>query len=418
MAHLLQSHSVHLRGISAVNTTNTTSVAYEGWINSPNGRGRIDILWGCLLTTFLCTWTSLHLNIPAPRDRELQRGLRKLRWMVQAFVAPELILGLATAQKVEARRSINLWKDSGNYRWTIYHGFYATMGGFMLQPRDSRPFPVNYKQLHYLVMGGYVSFPNITETKIRCMGKQDTFQKGLTLLQLGWFIVQCIGRAIQHLPLTTLELATSGLALYTLASYCQWFHKPLDADEVTIITSRKSTREILIEAGKAANKPYIHTPLDFIGDSSPSWHAEIQPHLGFRAGLKERPLPRVPNDTLPIIGANLDAIFLFIVIMTYSCLHVIAWNFHFPTRIEQTIWRVNCIIMVTTTFVFFFRQACRELRYIGKATINWQALVSSAAVLIYTAARMYIVVECFVSLRSLPVGAFDSVQWSNFIPHF
>lgn len=199
MAQVLQSHSVHLRGISAVNTTNTTSVAYEGWVNSPNGRGTIDILWGCLLTTFLCTWTSLHLNMPGPHDRELQRGLRKLRWMVQAFVAPELTLGFATAQKAEARRSIKLWKDSGNYRWTIYHGFYATMGGFVLQPRDSTPFPVNYKQLHYLVMGGYVSFPDITETKIRCMGKQDTFQKGLTLLQLGWFIVQCIGRACPSL---------------------------------------------------------------------------------------------------------------------------------------------------------------------------------------------------------------------------
>lgn len=337
--------------------------------------------------------------------------------MVQAFVAPELILGLATAQKVEARRSIKLWNDSGYNNWTIYHGFYATMGGFILQPPDSRPFPVNYKQLHYLVTHGYVLFPDITERKIRCMGKQDTFQKVLTLLQLGWFIVQCIGRAIQHLPLTTLELATSGLALCTLASYCQWFHKPLDAEEAAIITSQRSTMEILIQAGQAAARPYVRTPLDFVGDSSPSWLTEIQPHLRFRAGPKERPLPRVPNDTLPIIGSNLDAIFLFIVIMTYSCLHAIAWNFHFPTRTEQTIWRVNCIIMITTAFVFFLCQFCLKLGRL-RLTINWQALVSSAAVVIYTAARMYIAIECFVSLRSLPIGAFDSVQWSNFIPHF
>ena len=418
MAHHLFSHSLYRSEVSAVNTTNTTSFAYEGWVNSPNGRGTVDILWGCLLTIFLCTWTSLHLNLPAPRDHDLQRGLRKLRWMVQAFLAPEFILGLATGQKVEARRSMSLWNRSGYTHWTIYHGFYATMGGFILQPRDSGPFPVNSMQLHYLVTRGYVPFPEITETKIRCMGKQDTFQKILTLLQLGWFIVQCIGRAIQHLPITTLELATSGLALCTLASYCQWFHKPLDAEEATIITSEKSTREILIEAGEAANKPYSHTPLDFIGGSSPSWHAMIQPHLRFRAGVKERPLPRVPNDTLPVIGANLDAIFLLTIIMTYSCLHLIPWNFHFPTRVEQKIWRANCIIMITTAFTFFLCQFCRGLRWLSVLVINWQALISSVAVVIYTAARMYIAVECFVGLRSLPTGAYDSIQWSNFIPHF
>ena len=418
MAHQSFSHTLHRSEVSAVNTTNITPFTSEGWVDSPNGRGTIDILWGCLLTTFLCTWTSLHLNLPAPHDHDLQRGLRKLRWMVQAFLAPEFILGLATGQKIEARRSISLWNLSGYTHWTIYHGFYATMGGFILQPRDSRPFPVNSIQLHYLVTRGYVPFPEITETKIRGMGKQDTFQKILTLLQLGWFIVQCIGRAIQHLPITTLELATSGLALCTLASYCQWFHKPLDAEEATIIESGKSTMEILIEAGEVADKPYVYTPLDFIGGSSPSWHTVIQPHLGFRAGVKERPLPRVPNDTLPVIGANLDAIFLLAIVMTYSCLHLIAWNFHFPTRVEQKIWRVNCIIMITTAITFFSCQFCRGLRWLSRLVVDWQDLVSSAAVVIYTAARIYIAVECFVGLRSLPIGAYDSIQWSNFIPHF
>ena len=418
MAHHLLSHSLPLREVSAVDTANITSSASEGWVSSPNRRGTIDILWGCLLTTFLCTWTSLHLNLPALSEHNLQRWLRRLRWMVQAFLAPEFILGLATGQKVEARRSISLWKDSGYDEWTIYHGFYATMGGFILQPRDSKPFPVDYKQLHYLVTRGYVRFPDITETKIRKMGKQDTFEKLLTLLQLGWFIVQCIGRAIQHLPITTLELATSGLVVCTVASYCQWFHKPLDAEEATIVTSQKSTREILIEAGKVANKPYTNTPLDFIDDSGPSWHAKIQPFLRSQAGLKERPLPRVPNDTLPVIGANLDAIFLLTIIMTYSCLHFIAWNFHFPTHGEQRVWRINCITMVTTAFIFFSCHFYQSLRGLCHHEIGWQAIVTSAAVVIYTAARMYIAVESFVGLRSLPTGAFNSVQWSNFIPHF
>lgn len=441
MAYHLLTPSLHLRELSAVNLTNTTSSATEGWVSSPNGRGTIDILWGCLITTFLCTWTSLHLNIPAPRESHLQRRLRRFRWMIQAFIAPELVVGLATGQKIEARRSVSLWKDSGYDMWTIHHGFYAMMGGFVLQPRDSKPFPIKPEQLHYLVTRGYTSFPAITEKEIRDKGKQDGFQKILTLLQLGWFVLQCLGRAIQHLPVTTLELATFGLVLCTMASYYQWFHKPLDAEEAIIITTQKSTAQILIEAGNIAGRPYHQTPLDFIDDQSQLWLTEVQPHLRFRAGPRERPLPRLPNDTLAVIGVSQDAFFLLTIVMAYTSIHFIAWDFHFPTQIEQTLWRVNCIIMITAAFIFFLCSLIdwerwylklfprtsmqitsgRGMEMKGPKTMWWTYLrvfVMPAATVIYTAARVYIAVECFVSLRSLPTGAFDSVQWSNFIPHF
>ena len=433
MANHFLTPSLHLRELPAVNITNTTSSTTEGWVSSPNGRGTIDILWACLITTFLCTWTSLHLNLPAPRESHLQRGFRRFRWMIQAFIAPELVVGLATGQKIEARRSVSLWKDSGYDKWTIHHGFYAMMGGFVLQPRDSKPFPVKSKQLHYLVTRGYTSFPAITEMEIRTKGKQDGFQKILTLLQLGWFVLQCLTRAIQHLPVTTLELATIGLVLCTLASYYQWFHKPLDAEEAIIITTQKSTAQILVEAGTIASRPYVHTPLDFI-DKSPLWLTEIQPHLRFRAGPRERPLPRLPNDTLAVIGASLDAIFLFAIITTYTCIHFIAWDFHFPTQIERTLWRVNCIIMIAAAFIFFSYSLIDWQRWYLKLfphtsmqktseramrwVVRWRPIVMSAATVIYTAARVYIAVECFVSLRSLPTGVFDSVQWLNFVPHF
>ena len=37
--------------------------------------------------------------------------------------------------------------------------------------------------------------------------------------------------------------------------------------------------------------------------------------------------------------------------------------------------------------------------------------------LIYLFARLYIIVEDFVSLRAMPDSAFDSVNWSLYIPH-
>ena len=31
--------------------------------------------------------------------------------------------------------------------------------------------------------------------------------------------------------------------------------------------------------------------------------------------------------------------------------------------------------------------------------------------------RLYLVVEAFISVRSLPVGAYETVNWVEFLPH-
>ncbi len=423
----------------------------EGWVSQPNGRGTFDIIWNSLITIFLCTWTSLHLNVPSLKETYWQRRSRKLRWMVQAVIGPEFIVAFATGQKAEARRSVAMWKAIGREDWQMRHGFYALMGGFILQPRDSQPFPVNAKQLKYLVTNGYIRrWPFVTEKEVWDKSKQDGFQKTLTLLQTGWFVLQCLGRIIQHLPMSTLELMTFSFVFCTFASYYQWSNKPLDVESPTIIEIEASTRQILIEAGSMhnANKPYSNTPLDFIDDQSPSWLTEIQPHLHFRMGPRERPLPRFTNDRFPVIGASPDSILLFIVILAYCCLHFIAWNFTFPTRIESILWRVACITIIGTSFILLACETYQDGHRLGRwdrwyvklfpkksgglQRMNtmekrrreqefiplWEVIIMSPVTMMYTLARVYIVVEVFVSLRSLPVGAFDSVQWSDFIPHF
>ena len=443
----------HLAVVSTASAANATSSGHrEGWQSQPDGRGTFDILWASLFTIFLCTWTSLHLNVPSTNETYLRQCLRKFRWMIQAIMGPEFIVAFATGQKVEARKSIAMWKASGFNEWTMRHGFYANMGGFILQPKDSHPFPINAKQLHYLVLHDYLPYPSITEKEVWDKSKQDGFQKTLTLLQTAWFVIQCLGRAIQHLPVTTLELTTFSFVFCTFASYYQWSNKPLDVESPTILTCHATTARILLEAdgpyAQAASKPYQHTPLDFVDDQSPSWLTEIQPHLPFRIGPAQRPLPRFTNDRFPVIGASPDAIFLFCIIKAYAALHFIAWNFSFPTRIERILWRAGCITIIVTTVIFLAAETYQDGHRLGRwdrwyikmfpkreATIRrqntmekrmremefipkWEVYLMSPVTFVYTLARTYIVVEVFVSLRSLPEGAFDSVQWSEFIPHF
>ncbi|KAI4140097.1 MAG: hypothetical protein L6R39_005953, partial [Caloplaca ligustica] len=412
----------------------TSTVRRDGWVSQPNGRGTFDILWSCLFTIFLCTWVSLHLNVPSMQETYRHQFSRKLRWMVQAIMAPEFVLGFATGQKVEANRSVEDFKNlplpPGQERpkWTIRHGFYANMGGFVFHARESCPFPINSKQLLWLIKRGYVEYPKMTAKEVWDKSKADGFQKSLTCLQTGWFIIQIIGRAAQRLPITTLEITTLSFVLCTLVMFTQWANKPLDVESPTILTSNNSIEEILLAAGDDANEPYKWTPLDFVDDPSPSWLTEVQPHLRFRAGPKTRPLPRLTNDRFPVIGAGPDAVFLFLFTMAYCGLHFVAWDFSFPTRLECHLWRAASIVISACALIFWVCETYQDGHRLGRwerwaAKLSksgkdgristwekkrrnerfipvWEIVVMTPVTLVYTLARTYIVIEVFLCQRS------------------
>ena len=88
------------------------------------------------------------------------------------------------------------------------HGFFAIMGGFRLF-NDSGPVrTLDPDELQSLAQDGDIDFPGITENEIRDKSKGDVLLKGLVVIQTGWFILQCIARGIEGLPLTGLELVT------------------------------------------------------------------------------------------------------------------------------------------------------------------------------------------------------------------
>lgn len=137
-----------------------------GWASSPEGRGTIDIVWSSFLTIFLCTWTAVCLKIPHPDANTLYRLWTKVKWMLWAIVGPELVLAVAIGQFASARRSVKRFHGLGHKAWTLRHGFFADMGGILLQPTDSTPFLVNSRQLTYLVEKKYMDYPEIAAEEI------------------------------------------------------------------------------------------------------------------------------------------------------------------------------------------------------------------------------------------------------------
>ena len=78
-------------------------------------RTQSNIVWSCLTTIFLCTWVSLHPNIPQPLNTTGLGRWKKLRIHIRRFIrgslipfivailAPEWVLGVSLRQFLMAR---------------------------------------------------------------------------------------------------------------------------------------------------------------------------------------------------------------------------------------------------------------------------------------------------------------------------
>ena len=83
----------------------------------------------------------------------------------------------------------------------------------------------------------------MAEDEISDRSKGDALSKLIFLTQSTWFILQCLGRRIQGLDLTQLELTTLALASLNGITFALWWAKPLGAQAIVrVYMKRKLTK--------------------------------------------------------------------------------------------------------------------------------------------------------------------------------
>ncbi|KAG2741486.1 hypothetical protein P692DRAFT_201726594, partial [Suillus brevipes Sb2] len=192
-----------------------------------------DILWSCGLTLFACTWTAVHPNIPSVNDGMVRITFDRLCLMIMALFAPEIMITWAVSQFFLARRAAKDFDDA--FEWTLTHGFFACMGGFVLYVDGEPRAALDPNELLSLVSRGSVEMPTITEAEIKDRSKGDGISKCVAILQLVWFIIQLIARYAQGLPVTLLEIDTLGVAALACIAYGFWWKKPKDIGRPYIV---------------------------------------------------------------------------------------------------------------------------------------------------------------------------------------
>lgn len=110
-------------------------------------------------------------------------------------------------------------------------------------------------------------------------------------------------------------------------------------------------------------------------------------------------------------------------VVIFGLAHLIAWDFEFPTELEQRLWRASSLLTIGILPLWYclYWMWYAVWIYTGIFTsilvLDALASLSILIYLSYALCRVYIMVEVFRSLFYLPPDAFKAT-WTAGVPHF
>ena len=386
----------------------------HGWVSTDCGRGTSDILWSCLATIFLCVWTVIHLPVPYYRE---QRSLSLRQRLVRSGIGPALIsvivpefLAITAVCEMttawEGKREI---KRLTQVDWTLTHQFFLAMGGVCLRSPSGRHVQIAGKNVveametshgHGKQTPDWVSeLEKLTKGQIEDLAKSDALSKLIACGQALWLVTQVVSRLFQHQAVTLLEISTCAYVSCALLSYAAWWHKPQGCVSPIMISCSDAVSEILSHV----SEDYYYkreTRKDFIW-AGRRWFSVMESGRVVIGSLEDWV-------TLSLTGLCPSL---------FGAIHVASWNIRLPSDVELWIWRASSIYCLTVGVIVVVMM----LLYLGDILAFWFYKPLELSIyflcIVYIIVRIFMIVEVFLSLRALPHSAYESVQWSSFVPH-
>ncbi len=106
-----------------------------------------------------------------------------------------------------------------------------------------------------------------------------------------------------------------------------------------------------------------------------------------------------------------------VVSVAFGAVHVLAWNYSFPSKYESWVWRIAPVVVIALPFVgiaVFFIVLNRD-DYLPGIKLWYIGYVLLA---IYILARLAVVGVMFSCFRWQPADVYKAVRWATYFPHF
>ena len=253
------------------------------------------------------------------------------------------------------------------------------MGGFEIQCTDGNH-RLSLDEIKHLITKKAISVSSIaiTEDEISDRSKTDRLSKLITCLQILWFVIQLIGRAVQHLPTTGLELFTLGIVVCSLGTHAAYWRRPQDIHLPITIS---------VGEGKALRDVFGNViPLR----TSFSWD-ETEPRKS--------------------VHKHFSLCLTAVITGIFGTCHLIGWDFLYPSSVEQLLWQISSIFCTVTPLLIL------TIAFGIDDGRGYSRILGLTSLFLYFLARVYLLVAILISLRSVSAGVYQTVNWSLYFPH-
>lgn len=420
----------------------TASVGFVA--NANHGRGTTSLLLQSLSTIFLCVYTALHFNIPVRPLSKWAILVRKTIFVTIILIAPELL----------PFNAFNDWYCARMLR----KGCKASIGS-----------DLSMKQIHYLLSGGvqisastedhnkaleiellviidqvglvpsysgnkhqeFRKFWNTviarlpSDSELDDKSKSDIVGKAITCLQAGKSLVLIIGRLIYGLEISLLEVTTAAYTILALLSYAFWYKKPYNIATYQTVELPFCSDELVLDRERYNLSRLSSEPIEHLkrrGARKINPNNLVSGNL-YTGSMSQEDFYRLPDQRESPWNDIISLTALIILCSILAGIHISAWSYQYPSQAEAWIWRTSCLLIGLLPSCLIYAQFVQHWvknAPPSKAVQRHRKISSICLYILYTTyplARIFLMVEIFISLRSAPSEIYQQPDWTTYLGH-
>ncbi|KAH6907719.1 hypothetical protein BKA70DRAFT_1428090 [Coprinopsis sp. MPI-PUGE-AT-0042] len=355
-------------------------------------------------------------------------------------------------------KPLQLWRSRNQstldepFQWTDVHSQFLQMGGYIFKFKDGHR---------------YVDMGNLFGSDAKAMreallqrqdrveelmdkSKTNLLARTIAYTQMLWFCTNFIGRLVDGLTITKLEVASLAYVAMTLAAYYFWIDKPLDVDCPIIVAEEAKGSFGNLDTSRTLPGFQRFTPF-------PDWDSDAVLEHGTLIAIGQSVLIVAENVLMAFLNAIVALLYLIIMNLpdewrsvdnqhadqfpflafweagveegsllastlsafsyaAFGGIHCIAWNFAPYSEVEQWLWRVASLTVAAVPLLF---PCLLLLKFMDEynVLVLLRVLIVFLGASVFIPARVVILVLPFLELTHLPADAFKTVSWDDFFPH-